>query len=786
MSGLDFSAVDAAVASLGGTGPATIPLLQAVQRAYGYLPEEALARLAELTEISRERFEEVGRFFPMFRFRPSGEHTIRVCVGTACHVRGAAEVVEGFRRHLEIAEGEDTDAERRYTVQEVACLGCCTLAVAVQVGGVVFGHVRGEEAGRVLRDYERLLEEGGDGMALGGEVPAEGAIGEVRTSTDTCCLARGGGGVLGALRTEVDRLGEPVTVRTVGCWGMNWLEPMVEVLDAGGGRWLYTNVGAEDVRGLLGRHFRPGSVLRRLAGAVSRGLDVLVSDENWSDGSELSMERQDPGAGSFTDCQCRIVTEGVSQREPTDLQAWREAGCYKALAGALAEGRPGAVVEAICSSGLRGRGGAGFPTGQKWSHVCEAEGSRKYVVCNGDEGDPGAFMDRMLLEGCPYRVLEGMTLAGWAVGAGEGVVYVRAEYPLAVSRMREAMERAEAAGLLGEDILCSGWGFRVRLFEGAGRFVCGEETALLASLDGRVGKPVRRPPYPSEAGLGGFPTLIQNVETLANVGWILRRGPGALRALGTERSAGTKVFALAGKVRRGGLIEVPMGTTIRQVVDEAGGGVPGEAGFKAVQIGGPSGGCIPAELADTPIDYEALGELGAMMGSGGLVVLDGTDCMVDIARYFLAFTHRESCGKCRWCKAGSKELLDLLEGLCAGRGQFGDLGRIEELCERIPRGSLCGLGRTAANPVATTLRYFRGEYEAHLAGRCPAGLCRELLSYEITADCIGCTRCAQRCPADAIAARPHERHEIDQESCVRCGTCLRVCPADAVRLRQTD
>jgi NADH-quinone oxidoreductase subunit F len=391
-------------------------------------------------------------------------------------------------------------------------------------------------------------------------------------------------------------------------------------------------------------------------------------------------------------------------------------------------------------------------------------------------------MDRMLLESYPYRVIEGMAVAAYAVGADEGVFYIRAEYPLAVRRVREALRRCEERGLLGDGALDGRFRLRLRIMEGAGAFVCGEETALIASIEGRRGMPRLRPPYPAEKGLWGKPTLINNVESYALVPWILRHGADAFAAIGTSHSKGTKVFALAGKVARGGLIEVPMGITLREVVEEVGGGVAGGKRFKAVQVGGPSGGCLPASLAATPVDYEALTSAGAIMGSGGLVVLDEGDCMVDIARYFLEFTQDQSCGRCTFCRIGTRRMLDILDRLCSGEGKKGDLEELEHLAVTVKRGSLCGLGKTAPNPVLTTLRYFRDEYEAHLQKRCPAGRCKALIRYVITDDCIGCTLCAQHCPASAIAMTPYEKHAIDPEKCIRCGTCKSTCPSDAVRV----
>jgi NADH-quinone oxidoreductase subunit F len=405
------------------------------------------------------------------------------------------------------------------------------------------------------------------------------------------------------------------------------------------------------------------------------------------------------------------------------------------------------------------------------------------MVCNGDEGDPGAFMNRMILESYPYRVMEGLAIAARCIGAREAYLYVRAEYPLAVRRVREAIARMEARGLLGEGLCGGRWSLRVRVQEGAGAFVCGEETALIASIEGRRGMPRLRPPYPAEHGLWGKPTAVNNVETLAQVPWILRHGPEAFARLGTASSKGTKVFSLTGKVLRGGLIEVPMGITLREIVEEIGGGVAPGRTLKAVQIGGPSGGCLPASLCHLPVDYEALTGAGAIMGSGGLVVMDDRDCMVDIARYFLRFTQDQSCGQCTFCRVGTRRMLDILDRLCDGRGVPDDLAKLEALAAEVKRGSLCGLGQTAPNPVLTTLRYFREEYEAHAQGRCPAGKCAALIRYAVNDRCIGCTICAQRCPVNAIQPAPYRRHEIDAATCTRCDVCRQACPADAIEIR---
>ena len=442
---------------------------------------------------------------------------------------------------------------------------------------------------------------------------------------------------------------------------------------------------------------------------------------------------------------------------------------------------PQQVIDEVLASGLRGRGGGGFPSGRKWAMVAAQDAPAKYVICNGDEGDPGAFMDRILLESYPMRVIEGMLIAGYAVGAHEGVFYIRAEYPQAVIRTRKALQMCRERGFIGKNILGSGFDFEIRIFEGAGAFVCGEETALIHSIEGKRGFPSLRPPYPAVRGLHGRPTLINNVESLSQVPYILRNGAAAYSAVGTDSSKGTKVFALVGKVNHGGLIEVPMGTTLNQNIERLGGGVEGGGALKAVQTGGPSGGCIPARDCDTPVDYEALKGLGAIMGSGGLVVLGEDSCMVDVARYFTEFTSGESCGKCTFCRVGLRRMLDILDRICSGRGKEQDLVLLEELARAINRAALCGLGKTAPNPVLSTLRYFREEYEEHLAGICRTGTCKDMVKFEITQDCVGCTKCAKACPADAIPYTPYERHSIDTDKCTQCNLCIGECSYDAIR-----
>ena len=771
--------MDAAVARLGRGREQAIPLLQALQEYYHYLPPAALQRVCELSEITPADLEGVATFYAQFRHQPCGRHRLRVCDGTACHVQGAEAVYDALREKLAIPAGQDTDPRGEFTVEKVFCVGCCTLAPVVQIGNVTYGHQSAATIGRMLKDYRHLASAAATATAA----VSNGAVdGEVRICLDSCCVARGCGQAHQALLAAIRETGVAVQVKQVACVVMCERAPMLEVARPGAEPVRYAGVQPRDVQGILLRHFRPRGVLNRVRTRLTGALDQLLTDESWEPVTRFATDVRDPPVAAFFGPQRHLATEHFGKLAPLDLDEYRRHDGFAALRRCLTELTPDVVVAQVQASGLRGRGGAGYPTGLKWAKVRAATGTRRFVICNGDEGDPGAFMDRMLMESFPYRVIEGLTIAAWAVGASHGYLYVRAEYPFAVERLRAALRRCEEAGLLGERILGSDFSLKLEVFEGAGAFVCGEETAMIESIEGRRGIPRLRPPYPAEHGLWGEPTLVNNVETCALLPWIVRHGPAEFAALGTKTSKGTKVFALAGKVQRGGLIEVPMGVTIRQIVEEIGGGVPAGRRFKAVLIGGPSGGCVPASLADTPIDYESLTAVGAIMGSGGLVVLDDRDCMVDVARYFLGFTQYESCGKCTFCRIGTRRLLELLERLCAGQGKAADLAALEELAGQVRAGSLCGLGRTAPNPVVTALRYFREEYEAHVQGRCPAGKCKALIRYEVTDKCIGCTLCAQHCHADAIPLTPYQRHVIDPAKCTRCDACRPACPEQAIRI----
>ena len=582
----------------------------------------------------------------------------------------------------------------------------------------------------------------------------------------TGCTSSHSEQIIEKLQEEIKAQGleKEVNVIRTGCFGLCALGPIMVVYPEGA---FYSRVTPEDVPEIVSEHLLKGRIVKRLLYQ-----ETVVDDNTTKSLNETT----------FYAKQMRIALRNCGVINPENIDEYIAQDGYAALGKVLTEMTPQEVIDLVLASGLRGRGGAGFPTGRKWQFARNNDAPQKYACCNADEGDPGAFMDRSVLEGDPHSVLEAMTIAGYAIGANQGYIYIRAEYPIAVKRLQIAIDQAREYGLLGKNIFDSGFDFDIDIRLGAGAFVCGEETALMTSIEGKRGEPRVRPPFPAVKGLFGVPTVLNNVETYANIPQIILKGADWFRSIGTEKSPGTKVFALGGKITNTGLVEVPMGTTLREVVEEIGGGVPGGHTFKAAQTGGPSGGCIPAKLIDTPIDYDNLIAIGSMMGSGGLIVMDETTCMVDIAKFFLEFTVDESCGKCTPCRVGTKRLLEILNKITSGNGTLEDIDKMEELCYYIKENSLCGLGQTAPNPVLSTLKYYRDEYEAHVVEhRCPAGACKALTNFYIEADkCKGCTLCARNCPVGAISGSVKQPHSIDTTKCIKCGVCMEKCKFGAV------
>lgn len=583
----------------------------------------------------------------------------------------------------------------------------------------------------------------------------------------TCGIAAGAGNVFEVIKDEVKKakLTEDVILSQTGCVGICQYEPIVEIYDAGGTRTTYVNMDAARARKVTAEHIKTGHIVTEYTIGAANGENVAsVTDTK------------------FMKKQKRVALRNCGIIDPEQIDEYIAMDGYQALHKVITEMTPAELIKYIFDSGLRGRGGAGFPTGLKWKFAAASVSDKKYVCCNADEGDPGAFMDRSVLEGDPHCVLEAMAIAGYAIGSDEGYIYVRAEYPTAIARLKIAIAQAEEYGMLGNGIFGTDFNFKLSLRLGAGAFVCGEETALMTSIEGNRGEPRLRPPFPAVKGLFGKPTILNNVETYANISQIILNGLDWFTGMGTEKSRGTKVFALGGKITNTGLVEIPMGTPLREVIEEIGGGIPDGKLFKAAQTGGPSGGCIPASLIDIPIEYDTLIAIGSMMGSGGLIVMDEDNCMVDIARFFLDFTVDESCGKCTPCRIGTRRLLELLDKIIAGNGELKDIDKLDELCNYIKAASLCGLGQTAPNPVLSTLRYFKDEYIAHITDkRCPSGVCKNLLRYLIIeAKCRGCSACARVCPAGAITGELKKTYRIDDSKCIKCGACMEKCKFGAI------
>ena len=716
-----------------------IMILQQAQSIYGYLPQEVIYHVAERTGNSPAKVMGVATFYSYFRLKPMGTYQIMLCDGTACHVNGSERIRTAITQELGIGNGETTE-DGMFTLNEVACLGCCSLAPVMMINGDTYGNLTPEKTIKILRKLRE--RESGQGIRI---LVGQGSCG---VSAGAARVAK----VLSGHMTATDSF----TVETTGCIGMCYLEPIVDIYE--GDKLLHRLVRVTETDAL-------GIVEAVRKNDFSKLEAMFISDED----------------ARFLKKQKRVALRNCGVVNPTSIDDYINHDGYKALDKAL-QMEPEQVIEEIKVSGLAGRGGAGFPTWFKWDAARKAEGENKYLICNADEGDPGAFMDRAVIESDPHTLIEGMLIGAYAIGASEMFVYIRAEYPLAVERLGHAIEQARSRGLLGENILGSGFSCDLNIKIGAGAFVCGEETALIESMEGKRGMPRLKPPFPAQSGYLNEPSNINNVETFANVAWIIQNGGAAFSAMGTENSKGTKVFALTGKVQRGGLVEVPMGKSLKDVIFDIAGGIKDGRKYKAVQMGGPSGGCIPAALQDTPIDYKALSATGAIMGSGGMVVMDDSTCMVNIARFFLDFTARESCGKCVPCRIGTTRMMEILNRICDGQGQEGDIELLEELCLSIKDGSLCGLGQTAPNPVLTTIRYFRDEYEAHIRDKkCPACECSALLTISIDpAKCTGCTVCARKCPVECISGERKEPHVIDQSACIKCKQCVSSCKFGAI------
>jgi len=801
-----------------------IPMLQEVQERHGYLSREAVVHIGNHLKLPASKIYGVATFYNQFRFQPLGQFHIQVCRGTACHVKGSESVLDSLRRELEIEPG-NTTRDGLFSLEVVACIGACGLAPVININGEFHAGVTTQKLTKILNVYRRRAEADANGEAEGnGKVaantcseascrchPSTPAADEeflrtliaarqldtegqkklaairrqdvahptVFVGTGTCGLGAGAAATIAAIRDEAEKKNFDLEIVEVGCIGLCSAEPLLEIQAPGRNRVVFKNVTADKAPLLLDVFF-VGVLQDEMVLGQHRGEGL----EPWPDAPYLDEH-------PFFAPQTRWVLKNCGIIDPTRIDEYVASGGYQVLSKMLAEQSPDAVCDAVEASGLRGRGGGGFPTGRKWRFARQTAGELKYLVCNADEGDPGAFMDRAVIEGDPHRLVEGMAIAAYAIGASKAYVYIRAEYPLAIRRLQLAIEQAKQLGLLGDNILGSDFSLEIIIKTGAGAFVCGEETALIHSIEGKRGMPRPRPPFPAVKGLFGKPTIINNVETLANLPGLLERGAEQFAAVGTDSSKGTKVFALSGNVSRTGLVEVAMGTSIREVVMAIGGGIPDGKQFKAVQIGGPSGGCIPDEELDIQIDYESLKTAGAMMGSGGLVVMDEDTCMVDLAKFFMKFIQMESCGKCIPCREGTRRLLETLEEITRSRkreqsydalDRFYRVMSLEQLASTIKDTSLCGLGQTSANPILSTLRRFPQEYEAHVYERkCPAKACSGLVTYRVEEElCKGCTLCLKRCPTDAIFGSLKHPHQIDEEKCIGCGQCLDVCRVGAI------
>lgn len=751
-----------------------ISRLQAVQDYYHYLPRQALQYLAAKSSLEENHLLSIATFYKQFRLVPAGAHIVRVCVGTACHVKGAESIFQSFKDSLDIKDEDDTDAGKRFTVVKTACLGCCMLAPAVQIDQRTYAYVSPEKSGSILEGF--LRESSLKKKPFTPYIPRQHKA-EILICRCSSCMAAGSSNIEESIKKTIKRYKLDLKIKDVGCTGFSYKAPYFEIHSPKRLPIKIANAREDQIESILLSYLGESGLKTKSLYYFNHLVDYFIDPQN-----AFSFEDHKSEDDDYIRRQKQLATEHAGLADPLSLQEYQDIGGLRALQTCLKQNNPRAVIQKIKGSGLRGRGGGGFPTAQKWQKILDAEENPRYLICNADEGDPGAFMDRLLLESFPFRVLEGILIASRTLSVETALIYVRAEYPLAAARIKEALRLFQQEGLLDQSGR-KGQTLKVEVIEGAGAFVCGEESALIKAVQGERGIPASRPPYPAEKGLWGKPTLINNVETFALIPWLLRSPEEGFGKLGTQNSRGTKTFALAGKIKRSGLIEVPMGMSIREIVEKIGGGMQEGSIFKAVQIGGPAGGCIPASLSDSLIDYDSLKELGAIMGSGGMVVLDQQDCLVELARYFMEFAVNESCGLCLYCRVGCQRMLEMLEQLVAGKANPRSLEQLEKTAELVRKRSKCGLGRGSVNPFLSGLKHFRPEYEAHLEGRCPAGQCKELIHFQVDPEkCIGCTKCAQVCPAGAILARPYQSQYIDDSQCVKCGSCVKICPEGAIHV----
>jgi NADH:ubiquinone oxidoreductase subunit F (NADH-binding)/NADH:ubiquinone oxidoreductase subunit E len=763
-----------------------IMILQDIQTKLNYLPQEAIEHVSKSLSLPTSQVHAVATFYKSFSLKPRGRHKIDICEGTACHIRGASILMSQISEQLDLKGGETT-ADGQYTLNSVHCVGACAMGPVVVIDGEYHGEMT---AAKLTKELKQCGTDCKDESTAGKEKFKSSLTGAIKTPEQfkqmqqslikklapnerrilvccgTGCLAKGGMKVAEALSRELEfpKTDTRVTLglKRVGCHGLCEKGPLLIMHPEG---IFYAGVTPEDVPEIVKETVMEGKTIDRL----------LYRSEKDQDSIEQYSEIP------FYKGQFKIALRHVGLINPLDIGDYIAHGGYNAFVKTLTSMEPEQIISAVEHSGLRGRGGGGFPAGRKWRTAVSIESSERYVICNGDEGDPGAFMDCSIMEGDPHAVIEGMLICAHAVRSAKGFIYVREEYPRALTHLQLALDQAYAAGLLGNNILGTDFSFAIKIVRGAGAFVCGESTALMQSVQGNVGEPRAKYIRSAERGLYERPTVLNNVETFVNLPVIIENGPEWFSAYGTKESSGTKVFSVVGKVKNTGLVEVPMGTTLRQIIFDICGGIKDNKAFKAVQTGGPSGGCLPGSKLDLPVDFDTLTREGSMMGSGGMIVMDQNTCMVDVARYFTDFLTQESCGKCSACRLGLEQLHSILEQICRGEGQEEDLTRIEKLLHVLENASLCGLGKSAPNPVRSTLKHFREEYMAHIAEkRCPAGVCRALISYEITDLCTGCRRCARQCPQNAISGNKKEKHFIDQELCNRCGLCINLCNFKAI------